>query len=213
MTGAFPDAVAQANTAVKVTTGPPNQNQVVVPGAAPGAIDPGAWGTPYNLQTGLVRFAPMQPIPPTKITKADVNPLWPTSSVPLATTFLSKPPMTTTQTQPQTFSVQSHANTVGFMYESSRHTNLFHRPHLNHILTIWRSSWIVGRIEGYQELLGKSMKYLTHVRRAYGLPSLSVLQANGQDESYKPSRFRQSHQDCLCLPLLFRLSITHQYRT
>jgi len=114
MTGTFPAAVITANAAVTGTAGPPKVNQVAVAPAAGagGAIDAGAWGTPYNLQSGAIRYAPMQPIPPTKITKVDVNPLWPTSSVPLATTFLPVAAIPTTQTQPQTFSAASHANTV-----------------------------------------------------------------------------------------------------
>lgn len=113
MTGTFPPAVITANAAVSGTAGPPKVNAVAAP-AAPGAgaIPADAWDTPYNLQTGAIRYAPMQPIPPTKITKTDVNPLWPTSSVPIATTFLLVAPIPTTQTQPQTFVAQSHANTV-----------------------------------------------------------------------------------------------------
>lgn len=114
MTGSFPPAVITANAAVTGTAGPPKVNQVAVaPAAGAGAADAGNWAIPYNLQSGPIRYAPMQPIPPTKITKADVNPLWPTSSVPLATTFLPNPTIPTTLTQAQTFAAQSHANTVG----------------------------------------------------------------------------------------------------
>jgi len=118
MTGSFPPDVATANAAVVGTAGPPKVNRVAaapLPGVG-GTIDPGAWGTPYNLQTGPVRFAPMQPIPPTKITKTEVTPLWPTSSVPLATTFLPIAPIATTQTQAQQFAATSHANTVRFYF-------------------------------------------------------------------------------------------------
>jgi hypothetical protein len=54
----------------------------------------------------------MQPVPLTAITATNTSPLWPTSSVVLASTFLPIPSIVTTLTQANTFSVSSHANTV-----------------------------------------------------------------------------------------------------
>lgn len=72
----------------------------------------GSFAIPYNLQTGLIKYAPMQPIPPTKITAKVPTPLYPTSSYSIATTYLGAPTITLTVTESQTFSVQSYANTV-----------------------------------------------------------------------------------------------------
>lgn len=117
MTGVFPAAVVTSNKNIVGTAGPATINAIANQGgAAAGSIDEGAWGTPYDEQTGPTRYAPMQPIPGTKITATNTAPLWPKSEVPIATTFL--PPLgtklATTQTQPQTFSVASHHNTVSF---------------------------------------------------------------------------------------------------
>ncbi len=117
MTGTFSAAVTAALKDVVGTTGPDRINQVAAaaPAAGAGAAAAGAWGTPYNEQEGLTRYAPMQPVPGTKITATNTAPLWPTSSVVLASTFLPVPSIVTTLTQAGTFSVSSHANTVGSM--------------------------------------------------------------------------------------------------
>jgi hypothetical protein len=113
MTGTFSQDVTNALLTVSGTTGPDTVNDVTGTSATT-AVEEGVWGTPYNLQTGLTRYAPMQPVPPTAITATNTSPLWPTSSVSLATTYLAIPSIVTTLTQPQTFSVSSHANTVSF---------------------------------------------------------------------------------------------------
>lgn len=69
-------------------------------------------GVPFAEQTGLLRFAPMQAVPPTKITKKDTKPLYPTSSYKIAVSFLPTPSATKTQTASQTFSADSMENTV-----------------------------------------------------------------------------------------------------
>ncbi|CZR61459.1 related to KRE9 Cell wall synthesis protein [Phialocephala subalpina] len=112
MTGSFSAAVAAANLQVTGTTGPDPVNAVADAGTGATSSAAGAWGTPYNLQTGLTKYAPMQPVPPTAITATNTSPLWPTSSVSLATTFLPIPSQVTTLTQANTFSVSSHANTA-----------------------------------------------------------------------------------------------------
>ena|SRR5438067_1595354 len=73
MTGIFPPDVVTANAAVKGTAGPPTVNQVAGanPGAAPSGTGP--FAIPYTMQTGLTKYAPMQPLPPTKITKVRIN--------------------------------------------------------------------------------------------------------------------------------------------
>merc|ERR1711939_578933 len=72
----------------------------------------GGDGVPYPLQTGLTKYAPMQPIPPTKITKKQYSPLYPTSAVTIATTWLPNPTIVTTVTASLTFSVSSMENTA-----------------------------------------------------------------------------------------------------
>jgi hypothetical protein len=111
MTGVFSDAITTAPTQVYSTTGPDSINEVAT-SAPEEAIDDGAWRIPYNLQDGLTRYAPMQPVPGTAITATSTSPLWPTSSVSLASTFLPIPSIVTTLTQAPTFSVSSHANMV-----------------------------------------------------------------------------------------------------
>lgn len=83
--------------------------------AAAAAGDPNAnSGVPYAEQTGLIRYAPMQGVPPTKITKKDTKPLYPTSSYKIAVSFLPTPSQTKTVTASQTFSADSMENTVSF---------------------------------------------------------------------------------------------------
>lgn len=111
MTGVFSDAITTALTQVSGTTGPDSINEVAV-SAPTEAIDDGPWRIPYNLQDGLTRYAPMQPVPGTAISATNTSPLWPTSSVSLASTFLPIPSIVTTLTQAPTFSASSHANMV-----------------------------------------------------------------------------------------------------
>ena len=111
MTGTFSQTVKTGLLTVSGTTGPDTVNNVVA-AAGNSAVEDGVWGTPYNLQTGLTKYAPMKPVPPTAITATNTSPLWPTSSVVLASTFLPIPSVLTTLTQPQTFRAASHANTV-----------------------------------------------------------------------------------------------------
>ncbi|KAJ4361571.1 Cell wall synthesis protein kre9 precursor [Ascochyta clinopodiicola] len=72
----------------------------------------GDYDVAYTMQTGPTRYAPMQPVPPTKVTAKNTKPLYPTSSVKIATTLLPIPSIQTTITQSQTFSVSSVENTV-----------------------------------------------------------------------------------------------------
>jgi hypothetical protein len=90
------------------TAGPGAINQLGA-GGSPGGD---AFDIPFNLQTGLTRYAPMQPIPPTKITAKVFTPLFPTSAYTIATTLLPNPTVQKTVTQAQTFSVSSIENQV-----------------------------------------------------------------------------------------------------
>ncbi|KAI9849732.1 MAG: hypothetical protein M1838_000093 [Thelocarpon superellum] len=113
MTGVFPPALVTDLKTVSGTTGPPTVNQVAGANAAPpagGAAGP--YTVPYTLQTGLTRYAPMQPQPPTKITAQSATPLWPTSGTTVATTFMAIPSIVTTLTQSPTFSTTTRTNTV-----------------------------------------------------------------------------------------------------
>jgi hypothetical protein len=117
MTGTFSPTVLAANQGV-TSAAPPALNNLasavpVVPAAGGATTDPLGWTIPYNLQTGAVKYAPMQPIPGTAITATNTAPQWPTSSVVLATTFLPIPSQITTNTQPPAAITRtSHANTV-----------------------------------------------------------------------------------------------------
>jgi hypothetical protein len=113
MTGTFPPQVIAGATAVTGTDGPATIDNE---GAAPGAPDANGaqFDVPFQSQKGNMRWAPMQSVPPTKITKKNPTPLYPTSAVQIATKHLPIPSITLTVTQSQTFSVQSRENTVSF---------------------------------------------------------------------------------------------------
>lgn len=114
MTGSTLDtyvtAAAAAGTKVPAMVDGVSNNAAANPAAAD-AVN-GNSGIPFASQTGLIRYAPMQSVPPTKITKKDTKPLYPTSSVKIAVSFLPTPSATKTQTATQTFSADSMENTV-----------------------------------------------------------------------------------------------------
>jgi hypothetical protein len=110
MTGSFPASVVTGLQSVTGTDGPPAVNQVAA--SATAAAGAAGFDVPYQLQSGLTKYAPMQPVPPTKITAVNTSPQYPSSSVVLATTFLPIASIVTTLTQPNTFAVSSHPNTV-----------------------------------------------------------------------------------------------------
>ena len=110
MTGTFPPAIADAAKAITDTKGPPTQNNVAGGNGAASASSGSV--AAYTAQTGVVRYAPMQGRPGTKITAKSASNLYPTSSVPIATTFLPPPTQTQTVTASNTFSTQSMENTV-----------------------------------------------------------------------------------------------------
>ncbi|TKA81823.1 hypothetical protein B0A49_00587 [Cryomyces minteri] len=114
MTGVFPPNVIAGLATVTGTDGPATVDAIANAPAAGGAAGaaPAAYTVPYNLQTGLTRYAPMQPVPPTKITKKNPTPLFPTSAYTIATTWMARPTMVTTLTLSRTFSVSSRENTA-----------------------------------------------------------------------------------------------------
>jgi hypothetical protein len=111
MTGSFPANVVAGLKTIKGTDGPPSVNNVGQGGAST-VVDGDLFKVPYTMQTGLTRYAPMQPVPPTKITKKKATPQHPTSAVDIARSILPIPKQQTTITQSQTFSVSSVENTV-----------------------------------------------------------------------------------------------------
>lgn len=115
MTGSFPPAVAAGIKKVQGTTSPATQNNVA-DNAGAGAPDPIApeesFAIPFFSQTGTIMYAPMQKMPGTKITAKNASPRYPTSSVKIATGYLSPPQQVTTHTLTMTFSTASRANTV-----------------------------------------------------------------------------------------------------
>ncbi|MCJ1367005.1 hypothetical protein MMC16_006136 [Acarospora aff. strigata] len=113
MTGTFPDNVLAGLKKVSGTAGPATENNVVAANPGAGAGGQGAgFAVPYTLQTGLTKYAPMQPEPPMKITAKNASPLWPTSSYSVAKTWLPRPSQVTTFTQSVTYSLSSRENTV-----------------------------------------------------------------------------------------------------
>lgn len=108
MTGVFPANVVTGLETVSGTKGP-SSTAVEAPEAGAGGAQ-GEYAVPYTAQTGLIKYAPMKTPPGTKITAKNASPRYPTSSVPIAKTFLPPPKQTSTMTASQTAStIQSKA--------------------------------------------------------------------------------------------------------
>lgn len=122
MTGTFASTFT-----VSGTDGPADENDVsdttATTSSAAAAAD-GVYGTPYQSQTGLTRYAPMQPVPGNSITATDTAPQYPTSAYTIATTYLESATILITVTQAQTASFSSHANTVRSPVEVSPYLKL-----------------------------------------------------------------------------------------
>lgn len=109
MTGTFPVNVQNGIKKVSGTDGPPSTAQdAPAAGAGAGGAE-GDYAISYTAQTGLIKYAPMQTPPGTKITANKVSQRYPTSSVQIATTFLPTPKQTTTMTASQTITHSSQA--------------------------------------------------------------------------------------------------------
>ena len=115
MTGTFPAAVTTGLNGLSGDAGPATENNYNAAGAdgaaAGGAVAASATVT-YTLQSGSIRYAPMQGKPGTKITAKSASPRYPSSSVSIAKTWLPTPAAVTTHTVSATYSTSSHANTV-----------------------------------------------------------------------------------------------------
>ena len=109
MTGTFNTDI---QTALKKVSGTDSPARVDATSDTAETPDNEVYDVEYTMQTGATRYAPMQALPPTKITKHDTQPLHPTSSVSIATAPLPIAKQQTTLTQSQTFSIKSVANTV-----------------------------------------------------------------------------------------------------
>ena len=109
MTGTFPVNILNGLKKVSGTKGPSTVDQIL---DAEGDEVDGDFDVPYNKQKGLTKYAPMQPVPKTKMREGDHTPLNPTSSVPIATTFLPPAKIETTITKEQTFDKLTETNTV-----------------------------------------------------------------------------------------------------
>ena len=116
MDGTFPAAVTQGLKTVTGTAGPKDENNIQAPQAGAGAATPaagdGAYDTPYTLQSGTIRYAPMPPMAQTKITAKNASPQWPTSAYTVFQTIAGTPNAATTNTLPITFAASSRENPV-----------------------------------------------------------------------------------------------------
>lgn len=150
MKGNFPPMVVTGLATVNDDKGPPTQDNTANPVGNPAEGD---FGVAYAMQTGATRYAPMQPVPPTKITQKKHTPAYPTSAIQtIATTFLPIPKQKTTVTKVQTFSVSSRENPVCLRHFSTSQvytrTDIASRPSLPPIpQTTWPNSLHDGRIE------------------------------------------------------------------
>lgn len=119
MTGSTTAAIQKAVTALGGSTDGPTAEDDTAAAAPPAeapADTPAAgaalYKVPYAQQTGLTKYCPAQGIPPTKISAKKVTMMHPTSAWTVAKTWLPIASVMTTLTEPMTFSVKSHINTV-----------------------------------------------------------------------------------------------------
>jgi len=112
MSGTFPASVITGMKSVTGTDGPDREDATSDSNSPVVQPEDGDFDLAYTMQTGPTRYAPMQPVPPTKITKKDATPLYPTSVVDIAMSILAIAKQQTTITKSQTFSAQSRENTV-----------------------------------------------------------------------------------------------------
>lgn len=195
MTGTFPANVQSALSAISGTKGPATVDNTVAsnPKADPAAPADSMYEVEYTMQTGPTRYAPMQPVPPKTITAKNTKPLYPKSSVVIATTKLPIPSIQTTLTQSQTYSVSSMVNTVCepkqfslpffpneiISFICSEMTNL-PRLHLLPIQpTIWPSSSTDGRIK-IHEFLEMLILYASE----RGFPTTQIVSASNEITGY-----------------------------
>lgn len=116
MTGSFPAAIEADLASISGSSGPQAVNVQINERQAEVQGQEASFAIPFPQQTGLTKYAPMQRAPGTKITATNTAPLYPSSSAPLASTYLPVPTVMTTLTAPQTFEAASHPNTVGTLH-------------------------------------------------------------------------------------------------
>jgi hypothetical protein len=120
MTGTLTAAQLQGITAAgsDTTYVIPAAHGIVTAGAAAGTTaavpEAGMYTVPYNLQTGLIKYAPMQPGPGTKITKKTASMMNPSSAFTIFTTYAPPASITYTVTESQTLTHSSRENPVSF---------------------------------------------------------------------------------------------------
>ena len=117
MTGTWSTPAVEADYKLVTGTAGPATVNTVQSGAnanepAAGGAAAGPYSVAYQLQTGLTKYAPMQPKPGTKITATATTPMFSPSALSVATTFLPAPSQVTTFTQSIDYSVSSMENTV-----------------------------------------------------------------------------------------------------
>lgn len=112
MTASFSIALKADLEDISGTSGPADVDTTVKDAADVSNVADDEYEVEYTMQTGATRYAPMQPVPPTKITAKTAKMQYPTSSVVIATTKLAIPKVQTTLTQSQTHKVSSIENTV-----------------------------------------------------------------------------------------------------
>jgi len=113
MTGVLPASALQGANAISGTSGPARVNAVANaqdPAAAASSGATGSFAVPFMMQTGPIKYAPMQTYPPTKITAKTKTPLNPTSPYTIATTYLPAPTIQSTMTQQVTWSFSQIEN-------------------------------------------------------------------------------------------------------
>lgn len=124
MTGVTPPNVVKAVPGG--TSGPPAVNNFVA-GAGAGNVAAGEVVPPagdyseaFNSQVGSIKYAPMQPFPPTKITaKGKPTPQFPTSAFTIATARMPPPTVISTITESNTFHAMTMENTVSTWQRST----------------------------------------------------------------------------------------------
>ena len=123
MSGTFPATIQQGLRTVSGTAGPADQNNIQAPqaggGAATAAVGNSVYDTPYTLQTGTIRYAPMPPMAQSSITANNASPQWPTSAYTVYQTVAGPPNAITTNTLPVTFPGASLENPVSPYLTSS----------------------------------------------------------------------------------------------
>ena len=117
----FKDKVITGMKNVKGTDGPPSTDGTVKGGTTAAAPEASLFDVDYAMQTGTIRYAPMQPVPGTKVSAKDPKRQYPSSSVPIAKEFMPIPTIQTTVTQSQTHKVSSMANTVRLLPVQRKH--------------------------------------------------------------------------------------------